>query len=482
LIALALYALTANRGAQWQDSGWHILRIVSGELVHPLGLALSHPLHYWLGRMAVGVGLFEPCFAITLISSLAAAVAVANVYGCVRSITSNRWAAIFAAASLGVAHTFWKMATVTEINTATAALLAGECWCLARFTSTGRRGTLWGLLLLNGLGLSNHPLALLTTPVLAVVVMHGLVRRAIPPRAAAVGLVLWVIGSLPYTGLVALRMVHTGDIGGAIRSALFGHSFAGAVLNTSLTGRMLLISVGFIALNFPNLLLPLAGVGVVRGRNAGVPVVFHRALVAALLIHLVFVMRYNVVDQFTFFVPSYVLLCLFGGLGFAEVSRWGDVAKRRLVFWGAVVLLVATPVGYAFVPSMARHYGVLRSVERHKPYRDDYVYLFTPWSVADRSAERMSRRAVSLAAPNGVIVVEDDMAAFAIRYRVLRDAMTDVTIMDHVDPSAITEAIRHGRPVVLVPRNTTELPTPLPTGVWERDGELYVPASSAGRQ
>ena len=39
-----LFAATANRGAQWQDSGFHILRVVTGQSLNPLGLALSHPL------------------------------------------------------------------------------------------------------------------------------------------------------------------------------------------------------------------------------------------------------------------------------------------------------------------------------------------------------------------------------------------------------------------------------------------------------
>lgn len=474
VFAFAVYALTASRGAQWQDSGWHILRIVSGELVHPLGLALTHPLHYWLGRAAIRVVPLEPCLTITLISSLAAAVAVANVYGCVRSVSGSVAAAIFAAASLGLAHTFWRMATVTEVNTITAALLAGECWCLARFCSTGRRRALWGMLLLNGLGLADHPLALLTTPVLAAVVIHGLMRRSVRGRDAAIGLALWIVGSAPYTGLVLTEIVHSGDVAGTVCSALFGHSFAGEVLNTSVSGRMLLISLGFAALNFPNLLLPLAGLGIARSRAAGIPMVLRRALAAGLLIHLVFALRYNVVDQFAFLVPSYVLLCVFGGLGFAQACRDGHANKRHAVAWAGVTLLCATPVVYAFVPGLARRFHVLQSVERHKPYRDDYVYLFTPWSIADRSAERMSREAVRLASTDGLIVVEDDMASFAIRYRRLRDKLTGVTVGTRIDPAILGEAMRDDRPVVLVPKNTSETPMSVPAGRWARSGDLYI--------
>ncbi|MCH7596302.1 MAG: hypothetical protein IID35_07055, partial [Planctomycetes bacterium] len=75
VVSFGLYACTANRGAQWQDSGVHLLRVVTHEAVNPLGLALSHPLHHWLSRTAVALDVLEPSFVMTLVSGLAAAIA-----------------------------------------------------------------------------------------------------------------------------------------------------------------------------------------------------------------------------------------------------------------------------------------------------------------------------------------------------------------------------------------------------------------------
>src|SRR3990172_5888707 len=146
--SFVLYAATANRGAQWQDSGNHILRVVTHEPVNPLGLALSHPLHHWLGRFAASFDLFEPCFAITLVSAVTASIAAANTFGCVYSLTRQWSAALFAALSIAVAHTFWQMATLTETYTLTVALLSGECWCLILYAETRRPVYLWGVMLL----------------------------------------------------------------------------------------------------------------------------------------------------------------------------------------------------------------------------------------------------------------------------------------------------------------------------------------------
>ena len=172
--SLALYALTCNRHIQWQDSGYHILRVVTGEIVNPKGLALSPPLHQWLARGLVQVLPLEPAFAVTLLSSIAAAVTVANIYGCVMLLTGKRTAAAWAAASLAVANVFWHLGTIAETYTLAAALLSAECWCLAAFVRARRPSALAGLMLFNGLGVANHMLAILTTPVIAGVVVYAI--------------------------------------------------------------------------------------------------------------------------------------------------------------------------------------------------------------------------------------------------------------------------------------------------------------------
>jgi hypothetical protein len=117
---------------------------------------------------------------------------------------------------------------------------------------------------------------------------------------------------------------------------------------------------------------------------------------------------------------------------------------------------------------------VLASVERHKPYRDDYVYLFTPWSIVERSADRMSREAVALAGADGIIIVEDRMAEFAIRYQALRADYDELRIVSGLPAEAAREAIDAHRPVVLVPANTEAPRTEPPVGTWLRVGDLYL--------
>lgn len=473
VVALILYMTTASRGTQWQDSGLHILRIMDGELVHPLGLALSHPVHFRLGRAALSLGMFEPCFAITLVSALAGAIAVANVFGCVITLTQSRWAGGLAAAGLMLANTFWQVATRAEVYTVSAALFSGECWCLALYAVTQRRHYFWGAVFLNGLGVANHLQGALTTPVLAVIAIWEWRKRSLRvldlPAAAA----LWLIGSLPYLGLVMLEMTRGGHPSAVIYSALFGRSFADEVLNVDLSARLLLSVSGFLLLGFPNLQWPAFVYGLAARGAVWRSTMLRRILWVELLIHVAFVMRYNVVDQHYFLLPTLVLVSLVAGVGFGELWKSGEGAPRQSIRAAAAALVLLTPLVYAIVPGSARRLEVLKGVERHKPYRDDYAYLFWPWSRFERSAERMSDHAVELARPNGLIIVEDRMGMFAVEYAVRRAGLREVKITQDVLPQEIKGCMENGRPVVLVPANVNEPRTAATVGRWERTGDLY---------
>ncbi|RME40280.1 MAG: DUF2723 domain-containing protein [Planctomycetota bacterium] len=514
LAALVLYGATLNTGPQWQDSGRHIWRIVSGQLVHPLGLALSHPLHYWIGRAVIAPDLWEPAAAISMISAVAGALAVANVYGCTLSLTRSRFGAAVAAGGLAFAHTFWQMSTRTETYTLTAALLSGECWMLLRFARTRRPRDLAGAFFLNGLGLANHPLALLTTPVLAVVWFFSIRRSAFQPetetprstatdapsggvmdepsvspafsRSALLWLapIAWLVGSLPYTGLTLREIMRGGAPSAVLHSALFGKSFARAVLNTHVTWGGVVRWGEFLILNFPNLLLPLALFGLIRSRHRGIPALVRRAWTAALACHALFVLRYDIVDQYTFLLPTCALLAMFAGIGAARIGETGifhtdgapgmPLLRRRFLAAAVVLSLSWTPALYAFLPGFARSRDLLKKVVRGKPYRDDYVYLLTPWSCADRSAAVMARKALDSVGDAGLIVVEDSMALDAVRYAAYRSRRTGVEVIHKGDPRRILAELERGGRVVLVPHHADQPQTPAPRGRWRREGDLYV--------
>jgi hypothetical protein len=165
---------------------------------------------------------------------------------------------------------------------------------------------------------------------------------------------------------------------------------------------------------------------------------------------------------------------IFGGFGFAGFLDGASGVRRALTIAAACGLLGLTPCLYAVLPDVARHGKVLASVERHKPYRDDYVYLFTPWSIVERSAERMSRGAVALAGADGIVIVEDRMAEFAVRYQALRADYDELQILNNLPAELAREALDAHRPVVLVPANREAPRIQPPVGTWRQIGDLYL--------
>jgi len=132
LLALLLYVATGSRGVEWQDSGTHQYRIITGQIGHPVGLALTPPLHYWLGRGILHLPIGEPAYRLNLLSAICGATGVGLLAALVVQLTRNRYAAALAALALGLSHAYWQMSAVTETYTLACALMLAEWLLLLR--------------------------------------------------------------------------------------------------------------------------------------------------------------------------------------------------------------------------------------------------------------------------------------------------------------------------------------------------------------
>jgi hypothetical protein len=491
LAALIVYVSTADRGAQWQDSGWQQYRIATGSLDHPRGLVLVHPLQFWLGRAAVRTLWVEPAFATTLLSSLAAAIAVANLASTVFLLARSRSATLVAALAFMLSHTFWQHATHTESYTLTAALLTGEWLCLAAFSLGGNRNLLLLLALLNGLGIANHMLASIATPVDIIVILSAVRARRLSLPGAITAALLWVIGTSPYSTLVLGQIIETRDVLGTIGSALFGE-FRGEVLNTRLGLRPLALALGYLVYNFPGLTIPLAILAMTRRDTR--PLLFVRVLKWELLLYSVFVFRYAVVDQYTFFFPMYAILALFAGLGLAGLlerrldGTGPSIAYRpprgRLLLVAASVTAAWTPLVYLAAAHLSSSAGIFSNQVARKPYRNGYHALFLPWGIGQNYAERLNAQAFALAGDDGLILTTDSMVAIGLQYAEAVNNDHAGAILLPIEGSAAPDVVDRrrrllraylssGRPVVLVPRDRDKPVTCVPEARWRRDGDLY---------
>ena len=459
--AFGMFVLTGARTIQWQDSAQFTYRIAAGELENSYGLAMAHPLHFWLGRLAAGLFPDQVPWAVSGVSALGGAVAVGLVVWIVQRITREVKAAFFAGVSLMLAHTFWRFSGLPEVYTLSAALLLGQMAVYLTMDWDEPSLRKWALLFgLNGLSLANHNMALLALPTWGVLWLltcwkHPGFWKSVPVLALT-----WLAGSLPYTGWVFIQILHADAWMPVVRSALFGHSFADQVTSLQFEGFYAFISIGFLVLS-----LPIAGLLALWALR-----VFRTSLWPLLTLlgtHLIFFLRYNVIDQYTFFIPAMALVAVLGGLGFSRLN-----APR--VRNAALVLVMLQPVLYAVTPSLVRVSGVMDRFARNKPYRDDANYLFRPWQVQERSAHRMAAEAFELVGDQGILVVEDSMAMYTLKWMRLHLDTDAVQIMP-VD--AFSEDLLTQEPSTTVIRIPKRTDSPVPEG-WQRSGFFLIPDKS----
>lgn len=408
--ASALYLISVAPGPLWQDSGMAQNRVLRYDLFGDLGLALSHPLYYVLAIVFQGLPLTESALKTNLVSALFGAITVANIFLLLRCLTGRRLPAAVGALSLAVAHTFWQHCALAEVYTVSTALMSAELLCLWKFTTTNRPRWLALLALCNGLSVSNHMLAVLNLPAYGIALLCLLGRRRLRPLHALPMLFAWFGGTSLYVALIAVELAGGAQPGATLRSALFGTSYANNVLNALPGARQLINSVLYIGLNFPTpaILLFLPGAARLwRDRKT----LFMPVLGGMLLVHLLWAVRYDVPDQYTFFIPAVVLLSILIGIGAQAWLATAGPTRRRLTLLTALL----PPLVYLILPPLARAADLPLGVARDLPYRDSYAYFLRPWKFRYDGPLRFAEQ-VRNTLPTGSILIADSTAVRPIHY------------------------------------------------------------------
>jgi hypothetical protein len=398
--ALVLYGLTCAPAVLWQDSGLFVYRIWHNDLQGNLGIALAHPLYILLGIVVKSVPLGDLAHRVNLISAVCGAVSIANLYLLVRLWLGRSLPAIVAAVTLALSWTFWQNAVIAEVYTLYTMFLFAELIMLLQYMRTGRTWYLYVLGLLNGLAVANHLWGTVPLACYAVFLVVLLFRRKIKFKHCIVFVVLWLIGAAPYEYLVAKNIVLSGDVPATIASALFGNMWQGAVLNTSISSKVVVENILFILLNFPTPNIVFFFVALWVLRKAPSPRSFASILTAMLVLNFLFAFRYTVPDRHVFFLPFYCLAAVLIGLGAdALLERY---TRSGLAFAVLVLALLPIPI-YAVAPEVARKAYKPLGQRRQRPYRDEYTYFLQPWKTGYRGAERFASEALDMVEENAVI-------------------------------------------------------------------------------
>jgi hypothetical protein len=248
-----------------------------------------------------------------------------------------------------------------------------------------------------------HNLALLTLPVYISVLIVLVARKRLPAWTFVALAGGYIAGASLYIAVIVDFAVKSGDISGAFLSALFGR-YSSQVLSTTINWHFIKANAGLASLNFVNFSLPLAVIGWVRmkSRLGGL---LAAALLAITVIEFVFFVRYPVPDQFTFFLPSLVMISVGACIG---ISVLADISKkwRYAVIMACTASIIIPPVVYANGPEIIRMLGIEIKRERTRPFRDENRYWLIPWKHNERSAEQFAEAALKQAFPDGIIACD----------------------------------------------------------------------------
>jgi hypothetical protein len=426
VLAAALYIASCAPASLWQDSAMLQYRIWHNDIEGGLGLAQAHPLYCIIAIAIKYIPLGEFGYRINLISSIAAAFTVANIFLLLKLWLGKNTPAVLTAITLALSHTLWQQASIAEDYTLYTALLTAELLFMLQYFKSGRIGYLYLLGLFNGLAIATHLLGIIPLTCYVVLLATLIVRKQINIKNIALIVLLWLVGASPYEYLIVKNIITTGDLTATLASAVFGSGWQQSVLNTSLPSKIIKENLILIAYNFStfNGLFFFAGLYALKKLSPTRS--FKNILLALLVLFFVFAFRYTVPDRYVFFLPFYCVGSVVGGAGFGLFIT----QPKRKILRGIVFVLALLPVPtYIIAPAIAQEVQFKLPLKRNIPYRNDYIWFLRPWKTADRSPERFANEALKIVEDSAVICA-DGTTVYPLWYlQEIKGIRTDVKVV-----------------------------------------------------
>jgi hypothetical protein len=399
--AMVLYTLTLAPDIVWQDQGDFQVQAATCNLSRPGDVVRVHPLYIVVAHGIGRLGWSSYAYAANLTSAIFAALAAANVFLLAYRLTGRAWPAALSAGTFGMAHSVWFVAVQAQTYSMANAAISGGLLLFLAYLSSGKPAPLVWMGLVFGLGIATHNISQIAFAVIFVWLLVRLLRGQLKVATMAWIVAAWVVGA-GLLWMVAAKEYHrNGDLWGTILSALWGR-WGDAVFNVGKLPLLLKRSGMFFALNFPTPLVLLAILGVVESfRRPG----FRRIgglLLAVIILYALFAIRYDVPNQNHFFLPTYMMVSLYIGLGFAELAR----PCRGLWILISAILLAAIPITYPILSEAAETRQWNLGTRRQIPYRDEYRYYLVPWQQHQTGPRRLATELCARLPENAIVLAD----------------------------------------------------------------------------
>jgi 4-amino-4-deoxy-L-arabinose transferase-like glycosyltransferase len=406
LAAAVLYIVTCAPGPLWQDGGMFQYRIWHNDIEGDLGLALSHPLYHIIGIGVKYIPLGEFAYRVNLISAVAAAFTIANVFLFLHIWLGKNTPAVLAAITLALSWTFWQFGSIAKDWTLYLAIFSTELIMLLQYVKTKRIGFLYMLAFFNGFAIADNMFAVFALACYLVLWAVLLMQKQITLRHIAVMIALWIMGAVPYEYLVIKNVIQTRNFAATMVSIFFGNRWEKNALNVAVSSRIIKENLIFLVYNFPtpNIIFFFAGL---YGLNKVSPSrSFRNILLAILILFFIFAFRYTVPDRYAFFIPFFCLVSVLAGVGFNSVLA-GLAPPYRRVLCLAVFILALLPIPvYIVAPVVVEKMHFNLFTRREIPYRNDYTWFLRPWQTGYNGPEQFAEQALSNVEKEAIIIAD----------------------------------------------------------------------------
>jgi len=421
----SLYLLTLAPDLVWQDQGDYqyqsakLILNIPGDVVriHPLYMLVSH----YLGK----TGLFSYAYAANLVSALFTAITVANVYLLIFLLTESGLSAVLASLVFAFAHTVWFLGVQAQTYGMANAALSASYILAVYYIFTNKIRYLFGMGLISGLGISIHMMSQIGFAVLMVWIFIRLLRRKISFVQFLTIIALWCVGAMLYWVVIVMEYCRSGDLIGTLSSAIWGR-WANAVFNISNAIILLKRSVLYFILNFPTPLVFFT----IPGLYCSFKKIENKAvswiLLISLIMYIIFAMRYNVPNQNNFFLPAYMLVSVYMGIGIAYAIK--KLTKIKIVILAAMLLLI--PLSYLGISKYASWKKINLGVSHRIPYRNVYEYYLLPWQQNQNGPKRLVTEVFEKLPPKAILMVDSTPFSVFIYAQQIEGMRPDIELVE----------------------------------------------------
>jgi len=359
----------------------------------------NHPLHTLLGSLFNLIPLGDIAWRQNLMSAVFGALTVFLLYLVVFKITNSKFCSLSAGGSLALSHTFWQLSVINETYSPLAFFSVLPVLILLLWRENKRKGLLYLLFFLSGLGISNNSLILFFVPAYAAYILSFKEGRESFSKKS---LFIIFVSFLSGLSVLILSVFWKGHAIHEIVRRSIANPFQCYVHINKIFQEVMRYPV-YLFYQFPlvGFLLGLRGIKRLIGPDRKL-LVF---LLSLAFIDIIFASAYARTKQYYLMLPSYLIFAVFIGPGLNYI-------RNKFTQISLLVLLVCLPLLlYYNIPAILGSLNIDPVKTRSVPYRDNTRYFLVPDKSNYFGAYRYGREALAAVKPGSIIIADFTTAA-----------------------------------------------------------------------